>query len=119
MAKILLVDDAEFVRMKARKILLEAGYSDIAEASNGQDAIEQYNLYRPDLVMLDITMPVKDGLTALRELKQLDPQAKVVMVSAIGQKATVLEAIKAGASDFVLKPYDPEKLVAAVKKQVG
>jgi len=118
MPKILLVDDAAFMRMRCSKLLLENGY-EVAEAENGQDAIAKYQSYQPDLVLMDITMPVMDGITATRELKNLDPNAKVVMVSALGQQTMVIEAIKAGAKDFVVKPFEPDKILATVRKFVG
>ncbi|HLN63344.1 MAG TPA: response regulator [Symbiobacteriaceae bacterium] len=118
MPKILLVDDAAFMRMRCAKLLTENGY-EVGEAENGQEAIQKYQTYRPDLVLMDITMPVMDGITATREIKALDTGAKVVMVSALGQQTMVIEAIKAGAKDFVVKPFEPDKILATVKKFVG
>ncbi|MEW8977310.1 MAG: response regulator [Symbiobacterium sp.] len=118
MPKILLVDDAAFMRMRCSKLLTEHGF-EVAEAENGQEAIAMYQNYRPDLVLMDITMPVMDGITATREIKNIDPEAKVVMVSALGQQTMVIEAIKAGAKDFVVKPFEPEKILATVRKFVG
>ncbi|HWI51445.1 MAG TPA: response regulator [Symbiobacteriaceae bacterium] len=118
MPKILLVDDAAFMRMRCAKLLTENGY-EVGEAENGQEAIQKYNTYRPDLVLMDITMPVMDGITATREIKALDANAKVVMVSALGQQTMVIEAIKAGAKDFVVKPFEPDKILTTVKKFVG
>jgi two-component system, chemotaxis family, chemotaxis protein CheY len=116
--KILLVDDAAFMRMRCSKLLTENGY-EVGEAENGQEAIQKYQTYRPDLVLMDITMPVMDGITATREIKTLDAGAKIVMVSALGQQTMVIEAIKAGAKDFVVKPFEPDKILATVKKFVG
>jgi two-component system chemotaxis response regulator CheY len=116
--KILLVDDAAFMRMRCAKLLTENGY-EVGEAENGQEAIHKYQSYRPDMVLMDITMPVMDGITATREIKALDANAKVVMVSALGQQTMVIEAIKAGAKDFVVKPFEPDKILATVKKFVG
>lgn len=118
MPKILLVDDAAFMRMRCAKLLTENGY-EVNEAENGQEAISKYQSYQPDLVLMDITMPVMDGITATREIKTLDPNAKVVMVSALGQQTMVIEAIKAGAKDFVVKPFEPDKILSTVKKFVG
>ncbi|MGE5676026.1 MAG: response regulator [Mycobacterium leprae] len=118
MPKILLVDDAAFMRMRCAKLLTENGF-EIAEAENGQDALAKFQSYQPDLVLMDITMPVMDGITATRELKALDPNAKVVMVSALGQQTMVIEAIKAGAKDFVVKPFEPDKILATVRKFIG
>ncbi|MBP2017641.1 two-component system chemotaxis response regulator CheY [Symbiobacterium terraclitae] len=118
MPKILLVDDAAFMRMRCSKLLTENGY-EVAEAENGQEAVAMYQTYRPDLVLMDITMPVMDGITATREIKNIDADAKVVMVSALGQQTMVIEAIKAGAKDFVVKPFEPDKILSTVRKFVG
>lgn len=115
MPKILLVDDAAFMRMRCAKLLTENGY-EVAEAENGQEAIQKYQSYQPDLVLMDITMPVMDGIASTREIKTLDPNAKIVMVSALGQQTMVIEAIKAGAKDFVVKPFEPDKILATVRK---
>jgi two-component system chemotaxis response regulator CheY len=116
--KILLVDDAAFMRMRCAKLLTENGY-EVSEAENGQEAIAKYQSYQPDLVLMDITMPVMDGITATKEIKALDANAKIVMVSALGQQTMVIEAIKAGAKDFVVKPFEPDKILSTVKKFVG
>lgn len=118
MATILIVDDSDFMRVRTRQLLAGEGYS-VVEASNGQEAVDKYREHRPDLVMMDITMPIMDGLTAVREIRKLDPQARVVMVSALGQQATVIEAIKAGAKDFIVKPFQPERVLATVRKVLG
>ena len=118
MPKILLVDDAAFMRMRCSKLLVENGF-EVAEAENGQEAVAKYESYRPDLVLMDITMPIMDGISATREIKNLDPNAKVVMVSALGQQTMVIEAIKAGAKDFVVKPFEPDKILATVRKFIG
>lgn len=118
MPKILLVDDAAFMRMRCAKLLVENGY-EVEEAENGAEAVNKYQEIKPDLVLMDITMPVMDGITAVREIKGNDPGAKVVMVSALGQQTMVMEAIKAGAKDFVVKPFQPDKILDTVKRQVG
>lgn len=118
MAKILLVDDAAFMRMRCAKLLIENGY-EVGEAENGQEAVHKYPTFQPDLVLMDITMPVMDGVAATREIKTMDPNAKVIMVSALGQQTMVIEAIKAGAKDFVVKPFEPEKILTTVRKFVG
>lgn len=118
MPKVLLVDDAAFMRMRCAKLLTENGYS-VDEAENGQDAVEKYQKIKPDLVLMDITMPVMDGLTAVAEIKKIDPEAKIVMCSALGQQNTVMSAIKAGAKDFIIKPYQPEKILTTIKRFVG
>jgi two-component system chemotaxis response regulator CheY len=116
--KILLVDDAAFMRMRCAKLLTENGF-EVGEAENGQEAIAKYQAYRPDLVLMDITMPVMDGISATREIRGIDPNARVIMVSALGQQTMVIEAIKAGAKDFVVKPFEPDKILSTVKKVLG
>ncbi|HWI54841.1 MAG TPA: response regulator [Desulfobacteria bacterium] len=117
MPKVLLVDDAAFMRMRCAKLLTENGYS-VDEAENGQEAVEKYQAIKPDLVLMDITMPIMDGLTAVAEIKKVDPDAKIVMCSALGQQNTVMSAIKAGAKDFIVKPYQPEKILSTIKRFV-
>jgi two-component system chemotaxis response regulator CheY len=119
MAKIQIVDDAAFMRMMVKDNLKKAGYSEFAEAGNGEEALLQYKDVSPDLVLLDITMPVKDGLTALQEIKAMDPDAQVVMCSAMGQENMVIEAIKLGALDFIVKPFKPERLLQTVRNVLG
>jgi two-component system chemotaxis response regulator CheY len=112
---ILVVDDAAFMRMRMSKILTEAGY-EVVQAENGLDAIEKYKGSRPDAVLMDITMPEMDGLTALKEIKALDPTARIAMVTALGQQQIVLEAVKSGAKDFLVKPCEGDRVLAAVSK---
>jgi two-component system, chemotaxis family, chemotaxis protein CheY len=116
--KILVVDDAAFMRMRCSKLLTDNGY-DVVEAENGLDAIAKYKASKPDAVLLDITMPEMDGLTALKEIRKVDPEAKVAMVTAMGQQSMIMDAIKSGAKDFVVKPFQPDRVLAAVKKLVG
>ena len=118
MPTVLVVDDAAFMRMRAGKLLSQSGY-EVIEAENGLDALNKYTEYEPDLVLMDITMPVMDGLTAVREIRQVNPEAKIIMVSAMGQQAMVIEAIKLGAKDFIVKPYEPDNVLASVKKLIG
>ena len=118
MAKVLVVDDAQFMRMRAVKLLTQNGYECI-EAENGIEAVNKYKKEKPDAVMLDITMPDMDGLEALRQLMKIDSNAKVTMVTAMGQQSIVMEAIKSGARDFVVKPFDPNRVLAAVQKMLG
>ncbi len=113
--KVLVVDDAMFMRAKASKLLTQEGY-EVVEASNGAEAIEVYKAQKPDLVLMDITMPVMDGITAVKAIKNEDSGAKVIMVTALGQRSMVLEAIRAGAKDFVVKPFQPDKLIEAVRR---
>jgi two-component system chemotaxis response regulator CheY len=112
---ILVVDDAAFMRMMIRDILAKQGY-DIHEAVNGRDAVEKYEEIRPDLVTMDITMPEMSGLDALREIREQDEAARVLMVSAMGQQKMIVEALEAGAMDFLVKPFQPTKVLETVKK---
>jgi two-component system, chemotaxis family, chemotaxis protein CheY len=112
---VLVVDDAAFMRMRCAKLLKDNGY-EVIEAGNGVEAVASYRDMRPDAVLLDITMPEMDGLTALKEIKKLDPSAKVAMVTAMGQQTIVMDALKSGARDFVLKPFQPERILDALKK---
>ncbi len=115
MSTIMVVDDAAFMRMKCAKLLTENGY-EVVEASSGLEAVETYKANSPDGVLLDITMPDMDGLTALKQLREHDPEARVAMVTAMGQQAIVMEALKSGAKDFVVKPFAADRVLAAVKK---
>ncbi len=117
--KILIVDDAAFMRMMLKNILAQNGYEIAGEASNGLEAINLYKELKPDLVTMDITMPEMDGITAVREIKKIDPEAKIIMCSAMGQQAMVIESIQAGAKDFVVKPFQPDRVLEAVKKVLG
>lgn len=111
MAKILLVDDAAFMRMMIKDTLSKSGYTDVYEAADGQIAVAKYEEVKPDLVIMDITMPNMDGLEALKAIKVNDPGAVVVMCSAMGQEAMVIEAIKSGAKDFIVKPFKPDRIL--------
>ncbi len=115
----LIVDDAAFMRMMLREILTKSGYEVAGEAVNGKEAVEKYKSDKPDFVTLDITMPEMDGIEALKEIVKTDPNAIIIMCSAIGQQANVLEAIKSGAKDFIVKPFQPERVLESVKKTVG
>jgi two-component system, chemotaxis family, chemotaxis protein CheY len=115
MAKVLIVDDAAFMRVRAAKVLKDNGH-EVIEAENGAVAVRQYADWHPDAVLLDITMPEMDGLAALKEIRKLDPNARVAMVTAMGQQAIVMEALRAGAKDFVLKPFQPDRVLAALNK---
>lgn len=119
MAKlVLVVDDAAFMRMMLKDILSKNGYQ-VIEAENGQKAIEKYKEYHPDIVTMDITMPEMDGIAALKEIKKVDAGALVVMCSAMGQQAMVIEAIQNGAKDFIVKPFQAERVVETISKVVG
>ena len=111
MSKILLVDDATFMRMMIKDTLSKNGYNDLHEAADGQIAVTKYAEIKPDLVIMDITMPNMDGLEALKIIKESDPGATVVMCSAMGQEAMVIEAIKLGAKDFIVKPFKPDRIL--------
>jgi two-component system chemotaxis response regulator CheY len=115
MAKILLADDAAFMRMTIKNALAKEGYTDVHEAADGLQAVEQYNELKPDLVFMDITMPNMDGLEALKAIKSSDANAKVIMCSAMGQEAMVIDAVKSGAKDFIVKPFKPDRIIKAVK----
>ncbi|MDI3316174.1 MAG: response regulator [Bacillota bacterium] len=115
MSRVLVVDDSQFVRMRTAKLLRENGH-EVLEAGDGREAVELYQRERPDLVLLDITMPQMDGLSALRQILSEDPGARVVMCTALAQKATVLEAIKIGAKDFLVKPFQPDRLLQSVER---
>lgn len=120
MAKnILIVDDAAFMRMMIKDILTKNGYNVVAEAENGIKAIDKYNETRPDLVLMDITMPEMDGLQALKKIKGADADAKIIMCSAMGQQAMVIDSIQSGAKDFIVKPFQAERVLEAVKKAIG
>ncbi|MBS7338962.1 MAG: response regulator [Suilimivivens sp.] len=120
MAKnILIVDDAAFMRMMIKDILTKNGYNVIGEAENGAKAFEKYNELKPDLVLMDITMPEVDGIAALKKIKGADPNALIIMCSAMGQQAMVIEAIQGGAKDFIVKPFQPDRVLEAVKKVIG
>lgn len=114
--RILIVDDAAFMRMTLKKMLEEFGHEVVGEAVDGNDAIEKYKELSPDLVTMDITMPNKDGITATREIREFDPKAKVLISSAMGQESMVKDAILAGALDFIVKPINPQRMLAAVSK---
>ena len=120
MAKnILICDDAAFMRMMIKDILTKNGYNAAGEAENGQKAVEKYAELKPDLVLMDITMPEMDGIQALKKIKASDPSATIIMCSAMGQQAMVIESIQAGAKDFIVKPFQADRVLEAVKKVVG
>lgn len=118
MAKILVVDDASFMRMRMTKLLTDNGF-EVDEAENGADAVSKYQNEKPDLVLMDITMPIMDGIEALKKIKEADANANVIMCSAIGQQAMVIEALKAGAKDFIVKPFQPDRIMESVKRVLG
>lgn len=119
MKNILIVDDAAFMRMMLKDILVKSGYNVCGEAVNGADALTKYKELKPDLVTMDITMPEIDGIQALKNIKAEDPNAKVIMCSAMGQQAMVIDAIQGGAKDFIVKPFNKDRVLEAIQKVVG
>lgn len=113
-----MVDDAAFMRMMLRDILVKNGYEVVGEASDGLQAVERYRDLMPDVVTMDITMPELDGIGALKQIRQINPNAKVIMCSAMGQQSMVIDAIQAGARDFIVKPFQAERVVEALRKAV-
>lgn len=118
MAKVLVVDDAAFMRMQLSDILQKGGHEVIGQAENGKEAIEKYMKLKPELVTMDITMPVMEGIDAVKGIKQLDPNARIIMCSAMGQQSMVVNAIQAGAKDFVVKPFQPDRVLDAISKVI-
>ncbi|OEF98618.1 response regulator [Desulfuribacillus alkaliarsenatis] len=118
-AKIMIVDDAAFMRMMIKDILTKNGFTVVAEAADGAQAVEKYKEHNPDLVTMDITMPEMDGIAALKEIKKMDPSAKVIMCSAMGQQAMVIDAIQAGAKDFIVKPFQADRVLEAIGKTLS
>lgn len=117
--KILIVDDAAFMRMMIKDTLKKNGYENLIEAADGEQAVQTYKAENPDLVIMDITMPNKNGLEALKEIKEADPNAKVVMCSAMGQESMVVEAIRSGAKDFIVKPFKADRVLKTVQGILG
>jgi len=116
--RILIADDLSFIRMLQKEVLTEGGYRIVGEAANGREAVEKYRDLTPDVVILDITMPEMNGLAAMQKILALDPRARVLICSAIGQQSVIVEAIQAGARDFIVKPFKPERLAAAIARAV-
>ncbi|GHV28862.1 response regulator [Synergistales bacterium] len=117
--KVLIVDDAAFMRMMLKDILSKNGFEVVGEADNGKVAVQMYGEVKPDIVTMDITMPEMDGIAAVKAIKATDPKAKVVMVSAMGQQAMVIEAIRSGAADFIVKPFQPDRVLEALGKALS
>lgn len=117
--RIMLVDDANIIRLMLRKILVEGGYEIAGEASTGEEAIKKYSELKPDLVTMDITMNGMGGISALKAIRQIDSNAKVIMCSAMGQKYLIMEAIKAGAANFIMKPFESDRVLEAVEKALA
>ncbi|BAC13525.1 response regulator [Oceanobacillus iheyensis] len=117
--RILIVDDAAFMRMMIKDILTKNDFEVVDEAQDGNEAIEKFKEHKPDLVTMDITMPEKDGISALKEIKQFDSEAKIIMCSAMGQQAMVIDAIQAGAKDFIVKPFQADRVIEAIQKALS
>ncbi len=113
---IMIVDDLAFIKLLLKDLIEKAGFRVIGEASDGEEAIDMYQEKKPDLVLLDITMPKMDGITALKKILALDPGAKVIMCSALGQQRLIVQAIQLGAKDFIVKPFRPERVISSIKK---
>lgn len=119
MAKVLIVDDAAFMRMMIKDILVKNGFEVIGEAGNGMKAVELYKKERPDVVTMDITMPEMDGIGAVKAIREMDPSARIIMCSAMGQQSMVMDAIRAGAKDFIVKPFQADRVLEALKRTLG
>ena len=119
MARVLIVDDAAFMRMMIKDILEKNDFEIVGEANNGLVAVDMYKKEKPDVVTMDITMPDMDGIEAVKQIKAFDPNAKIIMCSAMGQQSMVMDAIKAGANDFIVKPFQADRVLEAVKKIIG
>lgn len=115
MVTVLVVDDAGFMRLVMKDILEKNGYEVVGEAENGAEAVEQYTRLKPDIVTMDITMPVMDGIEAVQHIRESDPDARIIMCSAMGQQQMVVKAIRAGAKDFVVKPFHRERVLKALE----
>jgi len=113
---VLIVDDLTFIKIVLRDIIEKAGFRVVGEASNGEQAITMYQDTRPDVVLMDITMPGMDGLTALKKIREIDAAARVIICSALGQQQLIVQAIQLGAKDFIVKPFQPRRVIAALKK---
>ena len=117
--RILIVDDAAFMRMMIKDILTKNGYEIVGEAQDGAQAVEKYKELAPDLITMDITMPEMDGITALKEIRKINPNATIIMCSAMGQQAMVIDAIQAGAKDFIVKPFQADRVLEAIQKALS
>jgi two-component system chemotaxis response regulator CheY len=113
---VLIADDLKFIKLVLRELVEKAGFRVVGEASNGQEAVELYQAKRPDVVLMDITMPKMDGLAALKQILAFDPEAKVIMCSALGQQSLIVQALQLGAKDFIVKPFREDRVIGAIKK---
>ncbi len=112
---VIIADDLKFIKLVLRQLVEKAGFRVVGEASNGEEAVELYQDKRPDVVLMDITMPKMDGLTALKKILELDPEAKIIMCSALGQQSLIVQALQLGAKDFIVKPFREERVITAIK----
>lgn len=112
---LIIADDLKFIKLVLRQLVEKAGFRVVGEASNGEEAVELYQDKRPDVVLMDITMPKMDGLTALKKILELDPEAKIIMCSALGQQSLIVQALQLGAKDFIVKPFREERVITAIK----
>ena len=119
MTKVLIVDDAAFMRMMIRDILEKNGFEVVGEASNGIKAVELYKKEKPEVVTMDITMPDMDGIEAVKQIRAFDPDSRIIMCSAMGQQSMVMDAIRAGARDFIVKPFQADRVIEAIRKALG
>jgi two-component system chemotaxis response regulator CheY len=117
--RVLVTDDTAFMRMSLRNVLEKNGFEVVGEAADGEESVNLYAELRPDVVTMDITMPKMDGITAIKKILEIDPDAKVIVCSAMGQKPMVIEALNAGAKDFLVKPFQPERIIEALRKVSG
>ena len=113
---VLIADDLKFIKLVLQELVEKAGFRVVGEASNGQEAVELYQAKRPDVVLMDITMPKMDGLAALKQILAVDPEAKVIMCSALGQQSLIVQALQLGAKDFIVKPFREDRVIGAIKK---
>lgn len=116
MARILVCDDSAFMRMMLKRVLVENGYEVVGEAGDGMEAVQLYRQHKPDLITMDITMPKMDGIQAVTHIHEEDPLVRIIMVTALGQRAIITDALKAGASDFIVKPFDNIQVIETIKK---
>jgi two-component system chemotaxis response regulator CheY len=115
-ARVLVCDDSAFMRMMLKRVLVDNGHEVVGEAGNGMEAIQMYRQHKPDLITMDITMPKMDGIQAVKHIYEENPLVRIIMVTALGQKAIITDALKAGASDFIVKPFDNVQVVETIKK---
>lgn len=119
MTKVLITDDAAFMRHMVKNILIKENFEIAGEATNGVEAVALYQATKPDIALLDITMPQMDGIEAVKKIKEIDPDAKIIMVSALGHQSKIIEALEAGARDFIVKPFEPQRIIQAIQRIQG